>query len=225
MTGFSRSMARVREDQVTPATWTLLNRVNDRVNEDIVPETDLENYGRADYWTIPTDGYGDCEDYALTKRREMIADGLPELALRIAVVIAPDGGRHAELTVSTDKGDYVLDNLRARIVPWTAAGYRLIEHQAANNPWNWVEIQPQGMAPSYGVAENHLTAAPKLRPDLSQVAMVNRSPLKEPTPKIGILVEGVGLVGSRVTAAPQCPLGASRTLLSHLKKSTVLLVQ
>lgn len=154
---------------VTPVTWRILNRVNDRMNEDIVPESDLENYGRPEYWTIPTDGYGDCEDYALAKRQALIAAGLPELALRIAVVITPDGSRHAVLTVSTDRGDYVLDNMRTTIMPWTATGYRWIERQAANNPWNWVALQSDGVAAPMAVAENH-PAAPALRPDLDKIA-------------------------------------------------------
>ena len=48
---------------------------------------DQRHYGRAEYWNIPTDGYGDCEDYALTKRRDLIAAGFPAQALRIAVVL------------------------------------------------------------------------------------------------------------------------------------------
>ena len=49
--------------------WRLLAQVNLAVNQSIWPEDDQIHYGRAEYWTIPTDGYGDCDDYAVTKRK------------------------------------------------------------------------------------------------------------------------------------------------------------
>jgi len=69
-------------------------------------------------WTIPTDGYGNCKDYALAKRKDLAAAGFPILALRMAIVITPREKRHAVLTVATDKGDFVLDNLENDIVAW-----------------------------------------------------------------------------------------------------------
>lgn len=125
---------------LTARTLALLNRINDVVNAAIAPETDAIHYGRAEYWTIPRDGAGDCEDYALAKRSALIAKGLPMDALRIASVERWDGEPHAVLTVTTDRGDYVLDNLRRNIVPWTDAGYTWIERQSANNPQDWVTI-------------------------------------------------------------------------------------
>ncbi len=121
-------------------SWRLLNTVNTSVNEAIWPEDDLHHYGRAEYWTIPTDGLGDCDDYAVTKRKELHDAGLPELALRIAVVDSAKSGRHAVLTVATDKGDFVLDNLNADIVAWNATDYRWIERQDGADPMKWVAL-------------------------------------------------------------------------------------
>jgi predicted transglutaminase-like cysteine proteinase len=126
--------------QLTSLNWTILKDVNDYVNRSIAPEDDLEHYGRAEYWTIPTDGRGDCDDYAVTKRKILIAAGIPELALRIAVVLTPDGSRHAVLTVATDKGDYVLDNLRGDIRSWASAQYTWIERQSPTSAWGWVAL-------------------------------------------------------------------------------------
>ena len=56
-------------------------------------------------------GAGDCEDYVLEKRRELMHKGLSASDLLITVVRKPDGEGHAMLTVRTDKGDFVLDNL------------------------------------------------------------------------------------------------------------------
>ncbi len=124
------------------------------VNREIAPEDDMEHYGRAEYWTIPTDGLGVCHDYAVAKRQALIAAGIPELALRVAVVLTPQGERHAVLTIATDKGDYVLDNLHENIRPWSETGYTWLERQAPNSAWTWVafngsvDLNPDGVTGS-----------------------------------------------------------------------------
>lgn len=125
---------------MTPVLWTTLRKVNDGVNDAIWPEDDQRHYGRAEFWNIPTDGYGDCEDYALTKRKQLIGLGLPIAALRIAVVITGDGSRHAVLTVVTDKGDYVLDNMKSDVLPWDKTGFTWIERQDPSTAMAWVSL-------------------------------------------------------------------------------------
>jgi predicted transglutaminase-like cysteine proteinase len=121
--------------------WTTLEDVNEHFNRSIKFEDDKEHYGRAEFWTIPTDGYGDCEDYALAKRKALIDAGLPEKALRVAVVRTWKGEGHAVLTVSTDHGDYVLDNREWSILPWAEAKYIWLSRQDAENPMAWVALQ------------------------------------------------------------------------------------
>ena len=53
--------------------WALLNRVNHDTNRAITYEDDEPHYGIPDYWTIASDGYGDCEDFRHSTKRE----GLP----------------------------------------------------------------------------------------------------------------------------------------------------
>jgi predicted transglutaminase-like cysteine proteinase len=110
-----------KPDMVTldAATWATLRQTNIAFNAAIRPEEDAAHYGRVDYWTIPTDGYGDCVDYALAKRKALIAANLPPRALRIAVALSRQGEAHAVLTVATDHGDYVLDNLTDAVLPWS----------------------------------------------------------------------------------------------------------
>ncbi len=119
-------------------TQALLDSVNRGVNAAIYPEDDMPHYGIAEYWTIPSDGYGNCHDYALVKRKELIDAGLPERALRIAIVITPRSSRHAVLTVTTDRGDVVLDNLSSQIKPWTDVAYNWIERQDGDGELGWV---------------------------------------------------------------------------------------
>jgi predicted transglutaminase-like cysteine proteinase len=120
--------------------WTVLQAVNASVNAKIWPEDDGPHYGRAEYWTIPTDGYGDCEDYALTKRRDLVARGLPEPALRLAIVVTPRTGRHTVLTVATDRGDFVLDNINEGILPWNKTDYVWLERQNPKVAFGWTAI-------------------------------------------------------------------------------------
>ena len=125
---------------LAPAQWLALQEINEAVNRAIKPMDDLKHYGRVEYWNIPTDGFGDCEDYALTKRRDLMAAGFPPSALRIAVVITWRNERHAVLTVATDRGDYVLDNLTRTIRSWDDTDYQWIERQDPNNAWGWVSL-------------------------------------------------------------------------------------
>lgn len=124
--------------------WDLLAAVNRNVNKAIWPEMDSQHYGRAEFWTIPTDGYGDCEDYALTKRKTLVAAGLPERALRIAVVRTPRNNLHAVLTIATDKGDYVLDSETDQIRPWNDTGFDWLARQDNGGAWGWVALNTEG---------------------------------------------------------------------------------
>ena len=122
------------------ASQAILNRVNYSVNRAIVPEDDQRHYGRAEYWDIPADGFGNDKDYALTKRRDLINAGLSERALRIAIVITRQNARHSVLTVVTDRGDIVLDNLTDEIKPWDQAGYQWIARQDSGGELGWVTL-------------------------------------------------------------------------------------
>lgn len=118
-------------DQVpfAPVVWDKLQAINVAVNAAIKPMEDEIHYGRVDYWTIPKDGYGDCEDYALAKRKALADAGISRRALRIAVAQLPSGEAHAVLTVVTDRGDYVLDNRSNEILPWRDAGLVWVARQ------------------------------------------------------------------------------------------------
>jgi predicted transglutaminase-like cysteine proteinase len=122
---------------LTAQKFDLLARVNRDTNAAIKPEDDVPHYGVADYWTIATDGYGDCEDFALTKRKALVDAGLPIAALRLAVVLTPSNERHAILTVATDHGDFVMDNFSDKVLPWTAVHYTWLSRQDAKLPWRW----------------------------------------------------------------------------------------
>jgi predicted transglutaminase-like cysteine proteinase len=131
---------KVREFVITPKRWSDLVHVNNLVNATIKPLTDLEHWGVMERWSYPDDGYGDCEDYVLLKRRMLIQSGWPREALLITVVRGNKDEGHAVLTVTTDKGDYILDNRNEHILLWWKTGYRFIKRQSRSDPNVWVSL-------------------------------------------------------------------------------------
>jgi predicted transglutaminase-like cysteine proteinase len=129
-----------RDVVLSGKAWKDLVRVNKRVNETIKPMTDLEHYGVVEKWAYPDDGYGDCEDYVLLKRRMLMDTGWPREALLITVVRDQKGDGHAVLTVKTDRGEFILDNQNAAIVLWSETGYRFVKRQSQSNPNVWVAL-------------------------------------------------------------------------------------
>jgi predicted transglutaminase-like cysteine proteinase len=122
--------------------WALLNRVNRSVNRRIRNASDLSNYGQLDYWQAPSGSSprGDCEDYVLAKREELIAAGVPATALSIAIVNTRWGESHAVLLVAGDTGEVVLDNLSAWISRWDRTDYTWRERQAPGSVFEWVSV-------------------------------------------------------------------------------------
>jgi predicted transglutaminase-like cysteine proteinase len=126
-----------------------IERVNQWVNANITPMSDMEHWGVIDQWDYPTDGKGDCEDYALMKRKLLIEEGLPRQALLMTVVKDLNNEGHAVLTLKTNRGDFVLDNMRDDVRPWTQTGYRFVKRQSQTNENVWVSIGAPTDAPAY----------------------------------------------------------------------------
>ncbi|MBN8982473.1 MAG: transglutaminase-like cysteine peptidase [Rhizobiales bacterium] len=129
-----------RDIVMTQTAWKDMLRVNRWVNESVKPMTDQEHWGVIEKWSYPTDGYGDCEDYVLLKRKMLIDAGWPREALLITVVRDKKGEGHAVLTVKSDKGEFVLDNQNEDVVAWTETGYRFVKRQSQSDPNVWVSL-------------------------------------------------------------------------------------
>jgi predicted transglutaminase-like cysteine proteinase len=122
--------------QLTPETWKTILRVNRQVNGSIKAKTDLAHWGEEDRWDFAEDGYGDCEDYQLVKRRRLVEAGFPRRALRMTVVIDDIGEGHAVMMVRTDRGDFILDNKRNAVLPWNQTGYTYVKREGdAGTAW------------------------------------------------------------------------------------------
>lgn len=139
-------------------TSELLKRVNHSVNTSIAPI--LKSYGSnlGDTWTIAPDT-GDCNDYAVTKRHELLERGLPSKALRLSVVTTASGIGHLVLVVATTKGDIVMDNLTEVIRPWRSTDYHWLKIQSASDARFWHEVKAPAGGPSVSQADHRIRLA------------------------------------------------------------------
>ena len=126
--------------ELTRKLWATIVNVNNSVNVRVKPRTDMEIYGVEEYWAYPDNGYGDCEDYALEKRRELMAVGVPAGDLLMTVVRQPNGDGHAVLTVRTSLGEFILDNLEPKVLAWNDTVYTYLKRQSTENSGIWVTI-------------------------------------------------------------------------------------
>ena len=120
---------------LTSERMSQMQQVNSHVNSTIVEVSDMEQYGRDDVWSLPTSGKGDCEDFALLKRKLLIQRGWPASALSIWVGATSRGEAHAVLVVTTASGEFVLDNLTSSILAPSQTGHAFYSRQSGRE---WV---------------------------------------------------------------------------------------
>jgi predicted transglutaminase-like cysteine proteinase len=125
---------------LTDKRWNELVHVNNLVNAAITPVTDQDLYRVAELWAYPDAGSGDCEDFALAKRKALIELGWNASTLLMTVVRQPNGEGHAVLLVRTDRGDVVLDNQDGRVLVWNETPYTFLKRQSQADAAQWVDL-------------------------------------------------------------------------------------
>ena len=145
---------------------TLAEKINKDVNARITYKLDIDNFGVSDKWAYP-DKYGDCEDYALEKRRALILAGFPPAALLTAYVMTKQDTAHAVLIIRTEGGDKVLDNSR----PWiadlnqTSYDYKYVTDPLDSRQWRDVTYinnpEPKGARVATGLKDKTRRLADK----------------------------------------------------------------
>ena len=140
--------------ELTAARQAELKDVQTRVNSAIEPREDPTHA-----WEYAREGQGDCNTFALTKRRALIALGWPEETLLLAAVYTERNEGHLVLVVRTSEGDLVLDNRLPRIVEWTALPYRWVSMQSQASPARWVRVTGESVT----TADSGQSAAVALR--------------------------------------------------------------
>jgi predicted transglutaminase-like cysteine proteinase len=128
--------------QLDERVWNAIVAINKQVNTTVRPQEDIHHWGVIDRWDYPNDGYGDCEDYQILKRRLLVEAGLPRRALRMVVVLDELGQGHAVMAVRTDRGDFILDNKRDAVLAWHQTGYVYIKSEG-NQDLAWVALGNQ----------------------------------------------------------------------------------
>lgn len=88
--------------------YLIAHQVNAQVNENTTYCTDMAAYARPDFWD-EANGIGDCEDYALAKRKAFRDMGYGEHC-HLALCWTEHGEYHAVLIADTTDGQFVLDN-------------------------------------------------------------------------------------------------------------------
>ncbi|UPK32338.1 transglutaminase-like cysteine peptidase [Bradyrhizobium sp. 186] len=124
--------------RLTKERWAELKAVNRAVNRAIAPQPN--ELGLAgEEWIVNPDR-GDCNDYAVSKRHELLQRGWPARALLLSEVVVSSGEHHLVLLVRTWSGDLVLDNLTPQIKPWSKTPYHWVRVQIPNDHRLWVTI-------------------------------------------------------------------------------------
>lgn len=124
--------------ELTDARLAELKGVNTGVNRRIREVNDIQSVGVEDRWGLPTN-VGDCEDFAILKKKELMQQGWPASALLLTVVTVGGEG-HVVLTARTDRGDFVLDNRTNSLRDWTRVPYRFFARQSQSAHGKWERI-------------------------------------------------------------------------------------
>lgn len=124
--------------QMDARRWAELTLVNSKVNSAIRPERNEGGLGN-EKWLINPDR-GDCNDYAVSKRHELMKRGWAARNLLLGEVVTSWGEHHLVLVVRTENGDLVLDNLARHIRAWTQTPYKWVRIQRPDNGRFWSTV-------------------------------------------------------------------------------------
>lgn len=126
--------------QTESLSFAEVRRINLQVNKAIRPTPEPAG---SDVWMIgPEDG--DCDDYVMTKRHQLIKAGFGSDRARVAVGVAK-GQLHAVLVVNFGRNFYILDNLTDEMLPVQRSDVRILTVQSTDNPRVWLRA-PGGEA-------------------------------------------------------------------------------
>jgi len=171
-TTWTASTVPIRAFNATREDLAQINQINRQINRAMIGVTDQVAFGRTEFWTMPlsapeysslrTRPLADCEDFALEKRRALIAAGIPESALYLAVAVSPRTSLHAVLVVATAQGDLVLDNLNDWVVGYQETGYTWVKRQSTTSLLDWADAV-QSERPNSRLFTNLETRVPTVR--------------------------------------------------------------
>jgi predicted transglutaminase-like cysteine proteinase len=124
---------------LTPEQLAELRSVNREVNK-FKYTFDHTRYGKEEYWNLIDKDGGDCEDYALEKRRRLMALGWDVKDLRLTICQTETGEYHCVLTVDDGPDVRVLDNRYATVKTVGGLDYAWIARQKGKD---WVRVNTE----------------------------------------------------------------------------------
>jgi len=140
-----RCLPRTVSDPIDFLQWgSTLNDVNRAVNHSIKYRAD-----EVDHFDDAPE-YGDCDDYALTKRNILIKRGFdPSVTLFVFVHLhgfgnIGDEGKHAVLAIRTNYGLKIMDNLYDGIYDFDQMMVDWSFIEGAANPKAWAPVDTSG---------------------------------------------------------------------------------
>lgn len=122
----------------------LLQSVNKLVNGRVVQRSDMQIYATDEKWQrsgIGSQAQGDCEDLAIEKRYQLVAQGYDPARLSFAVVFSPQTGLHTVLVARTDDGDMVLDSATPWVRRVDQTSYSWVSIQSPENGMRWQSVR------------------------------------------------------------------------------------
>ncbi len=134
-------------DMSKPENRAALADVNNTVNGELTAMDDIDQYGIPELWTLPRSGKGDCEDYAMLKRKRLVARGMQDSSFSMLVLghSKTDPQYHAVLAAWTTQGVIILDMHR----PPYALNERerpIVKIQDPGLPYDWYTVVNPGYA-------------------------------------------------------------------------------
>ena len=156
---------RVSEQQIDLAV-----RMNRQINRQVREISDEAQYGTLEHWALPTARGGDCEDFALLKKKHLIEAGLDPRMLLISTALDRNRVAHAVLVMRTPQGDFILDNLRDEVLHWRATGYTFLRMQDPSDPSRWTAVIDGGI-----LRKDNAVATPRLAQDSAPASAVKSS--------------------------------------------------
>lgn len=116
-------------------SYAIALQVHSKVNSETSYRSDWLQYDVPEFWTV-AGKFGDCEDYALLKRKMLIDAGFDRDKIHLCTCFV-DGAGHCVLLVETDRGNYILDNNQSEPVQPSFLSYKWDKIQKGDK---WYEL-------------------------------------------------------------------------------------
>ena len=136
---FCQGASLYRPLHLDDALEALISKVNLDVNTEIEPVDDLVQWGVAEKWSRPVRGkdgrlQDDCDGYVIEKWYRLVRErGLSKDAFYPLYAEVPGYGGHLVLAVTTDRGTYILDNLKDKIVKLSDFSFTYLKRPRAGH--------------------------------------------------------------------------------------------